>query len=74
MGEDPRCARGPDACTRRARGLVNDVDRIGHERELAGPMSVRDVNTARNEVLKAVRGLIESGEFRPARAGEDLVS
>ena len=49
-------------------------DMVKDERELAGPMSLRDVSTARNEVLKAVRGLIESGEFRPVRAGEDLVS
>ena len=54
--------------------FVNGLKMVKDERELAGPMALRDVSTARNEVLKAVRGLIESGEFRPARAGEDLVS
>jgi hypothetical protein len=29
---------------------------------------------ARNEVMKAVRTLMESGEFRPSRAGEELVT
>lgn len=52
----------------RVREMVKD------ERDLAGQMSLKDVNTARAEVLKAVRGLMESGEFRPARAGEELVS
>jgi len=49
-------------------------DMVKDERDLAGQMSIKDVNAARAEVLKAVRGLMESGEFRPARAGEELVS
>lgn len=52
----------------RVREMVKD------ERELAGQMSLKDVNAARAEVMKAVRGLMESGEFRPARAGDELVS
>jgi flagellar motor switch protein FliG len=44
------------------------------ERELAGAMPVSDVKLARDEVLKNIRALIESGEFRPNRGGEELVS
>jgi flagellar motor switch protein FliG len=44
------------------------------ERELAGPMPIADVKQAREEVLKNVRALIESGEFRPSRGGDALVS
>ena len=52
----------------RVREMVTD------ERELAGAMSVTEVQMCRDEVLKAVRGLMESGEFRPSRAGDELVS
>jgi len=44
------------------------------ERELAGAMPVADVKLARDEILKSIRALIESGEFRPNRGGEELVS
>jgi flagellar motor switch protein FliG len=44
------------------------------ERELAGAMPLADVKLARDEVLKSIRALIESGEFRPNRGGEELVS
>jgi flagellar motor switch protein FliG len=44
------------------------------ERELAGAMPITDVKLARDEVLKNIRALIESGEFRPSRGGESLVS
>ena len=44
------------------------------ERELAGPMPLADVKLARDELLKAIRALIESGEFRPSRGGDALVS
>lgn len=44
------------------------------ERELAGAMPIADVKIARDEVLKNIRALIESGEFRPSRGGEALVS
>jgi flagellar motor switch protein FliG len=49
-------------------------DMVIEERELAGPMSFTDVKAARDEILKNVRALIESGEFRPNRGGEELVS
>lgn len=49
-------------------------DMVREEREMAGPMSMSDVTTARNEILFGVRVLIESGEFTPAREGEDLVA
>ncbi len=44
------------------------------ERELAGPVPMPEVLAARGELLKAVHNLIESGEFSPARGGEELVS
>jgi flagellar motor switch protein FliG len=44
------------------------------ERELAGAMPLADVKLAREEILKSIRALIESGEFRPKRGGEELVS
>ena len=49
-------------------------DMVKDEREIAGAMNVREIQAARAEIMKAVRTLMESGEFRPARAGEDLVS
>ena len=52
----------------RVREMVKD------ERDVAGGMSVKEVQMCRDEVLKAVRGLMESGEFRPSRAGDELVS
>lgn len=54
--------------SQRVRDMVKD------ERDLAGAMSVKEVQFSRDEVLKAVRGLMEAGEFRPARAGEELVT
>lgn len=47
---------------------------IADERELAGPLPMSEVQKSRGEVMNAVRGLMESGEFRPSRAGEELVS
>ena len=44
------------------------------ERDLAGALPMSEVQAYRAEVMKAVRALMESGEFRPARAGEDLVT
>ncbi len=49
-------------------------DMVEEERELLGSMALSEVNRAREDLLRAVRTLIESGEFKPARAGEDLVS
>lgn len=49
------------------------ADMVREERELAGPLPMSDVERAREEVMANVRVLIESGEFAPAKAGEDLV-
>lgn len=46
---------------------------VADERELAGPMPMNEVQQCRAEIMKSVRALMESGEFTPARAGEDLV-
>jgi flagellar motor switch protein FliG len=47
---------------------------VVEERELAGPMPVADVKLARDEILKSIRALIEAGEFRPRRGGDELVA
>jgi flagellar motor switch protein FliG len=47
---------------------------VADERELAGPMPMAEVRLARDEIMKAVRALMESGDFRPTRAGEELVT
>lgn len=52
----------------RVRSMVAD------ERELAGPMPMAQIQESRNEIMKNVRGLMEAGEFKPAKAGEELVS
>ncbi|MDF1799703.1 MAG: FliG C-terminal domain-containing protein [Planctomycetota bacterium] len=52
----------------RVRGMVAE------ERELAGPVAMSEVDLMRAEVMDAVRALMESGEFRPAKSGEDLVT
>ncbi|MSR63035.1 MAG: hypothetical protein EXS08_11385 [Planctomycetes bacterium] len=49
-------------------------DMVVEERELSGAMPLADVKVARDEVLKNIRALIESGEFRPSRGGDALVS
>ena len=49
-------------------------DMVIEERELAGAMPIADVKLARDEILKNIRALIESGEFRPSRGGDALVS
>lgn len=49
-------------------------DMVADERELAGPMSMSEVQQARDEILTAVRALMDSGEFSPARAGEEMVT
>lgn len=54
--------------SQRVRAMVAD------ERELAGPMPMAQINESRNEIMKNVRALMEAGEFKPAKAGEELVS
>lgn len=49
-------------------------DMVSEERELAGPTPMSEVQTCRDEVMQAVRALMDSGEFRPTRAGEDIVT
>jgi flagellar motor switch protein FliG len=57
-----------DNLSSRVREMVAD------ERELAGPMPMAEVELSRGEMLKGVRALMESGEFRPSRGGEELVT
>jgi flagellar motor switch protein FliG len=47
---------------------------IADERELAGPLPMAEVLQSREEIMKAVRALMSAGEFRPSRAGEELVT
>ncbi len=47
---------------------------IADERELAGPLPMAEVQKMRDEIMVAVRTLMESGEFRPSRGGEELVA
>ncbi len=49
-------------------------DMVSEERELAGPMPMSEVLLAREEVMRGVRALIEAGEFKPAKGGDELVS
>jgi len=49
------------------------AEMVREERELVGAVSMSDVLDAREEIMRGVRALIESGEFSPARAGEELV-
>ena len=49
-------------------------DMVDDERELLGAVPLSEVVSARNEIMVVVRGLMDQGEFNPARAGEELVS
>ncbi|MEZ6014500.1 MAG: FliG C-terminal domain-containing protein [Planctomycetota bacterium] len=49
-------------------------DMVLDERELLGAVAFTEVAQARAEIMSAVRALMESGEFSPARAGEELVN
>ena len=51
----------------RVRAMVLD------EKDLAGLVPLSEVIEARNEIMLAVRGLMDSGEFNPARTGEEMV-
>lgn len=50
------------------------VQMVAEEREIAGALPMERVLAARAEMMKAVRALMEAGEFRPTRAGEHLVT
>ncbi|HTF87811.1 MAG TPA: FliG C-terminal domain-containing protein [Planctomycetota bacterium] len=47
---------------------------IADERELAGALPMAEVQKSRDEIMNAVRTLMEAGEVKPSRAGEELVS
>ena len=47
---------------------------VVEERELTGPMPMSEVRVMRAEVMEAVRTLMDSGEFKPSKSGEDLVA
>ena len=49
-------------------------DMVREEREMIGAVPMSEVQTGRDEVMRSVRALIESGEFRPSRGGEELVA
>lgn len=49
-------------------------DMVAEERELAGAMPMSDVTAARGEIMTNIRAMIEAGEFRPNRGGDELVS
>jgi len=49
-------------------------DMVLDERELIGAVAYTEVAAARAEIMAAVRSLMESGEFSPNRAGEELVN
>jgi len=49
-------------------------DMVAEERELAGAMPISEVKAARNEIMTNIRAMIEAGEFRPNRGGDELVS
>ena len=49
-------------------------DMVQEERELAGPMPMSEVLLARDEIMRGVRALIETGEFKPAKGGDELVT
>ncbi|MEW6073129.1 MAG: FliG C-terminal domain-containing protein [Planctomycetota bacterium] len=47
---------------------------VAEERELAGAVPMSEVLGARADIMKNIRAMMETGEFSPARAGEDLVA
>lgn len=49
-------------------------DMVAEEREIAGAVSRTVIEDARNEIMRSIRAMIEAGEFKPSRGGEELVS
>lgn len=49
-------------------------DMVAEERELSGAMPMSEVLQAREDIMKGVRAMIENGEFKPAKGGDELVS
>ena len=48
-------------------------DMVTEERDIAGPMAMSDVQSSRNEILVGIRAMIETGELKLTRGGEELV-
>ena len=48
-------------------------DMVKEERDILGAVPLSDVLASRDEVMRGVRALIEAGEFRPSRGGDELV-
>lgn len=48
-------------------------DMVREEREIMGSVAMAEVLAAREEIMVNVRALIDSGEFAPSKAGEELV-
>jgi flagellar motor switch protein FliG len=57
-------------------GNISDRVRtmVADERELAGALPMRTIQDARGEIMTVVRSMMEAGEFKPTKAGEELVS
>ncbi|MEM7309983.1 MAG: FliG C-terminal domain-containing protein [Planctomycetota bacterium] len=49
------------------------ADMVKEEREMTGAVPMSEVLVSRDEVMRSVRALIDSGEFKPTRGGDDLV-
>ena len=47
---------------------------VAEERELAGLVPMSEVLGGRAEIMRAVHALIDAGEFKPSRGGEELVA
>jgi len=47
---------------------------VKEERELAGPLPMTEVEAARGDIMRNIRAMIEAGEFRPTKGGEELVA
>ena len=50
------------------------MEMVLDERELTGALPIGEVLEARAETMRGVRALMESGEFKPAKGGEQLVT
>ena len=49
-------------------------DMVAEERDLVGAVPKSEVESARDDIMKNIRAMIEAGEFSPSRKGEELVS
>lgn len=68
-------ACGPEVEANIVQNLSSRVrEMVAEERDLAGAVPMSEVLAARDQILASVRSMIESGEFQPAKAGDDLVT